>query len=175
MKNVVLIGFMGTGKTSSGRLLAGRLGCRFIDIDRKIERESGMTVAEIFARHGESYFRQREKDAIARVARGRGAVIATGGGAVLDAENRECLRASGVIIALTASVPVILERTGRRATRPLLARPDREETVVRLLAERASHYATADFTLDTSDLSPRQTVEKIIAFLRQGGYLHGRN
>lgn len=174
MKNVVLIGFMGTGKTSTGRLLAGRLGWSFVDVDRKIERESGLTVAEIFARDGEEKFRQRERDTIARVARYKRAVIATGGGVVLDPVNMARLRATGVIVCLTATVAVILERTGRRNTRPLLARPDREEVVTRLLAERAELYAAADFVLDTSELSSHQAAEKIIVFLRQGGYIRGR-
>ncbi|MDT8901798.1 shikimate kinase [Anaeroselena agilis] len=175
MKNIVLIGFMGTGKSSTGRLLAGRLGRPFIDVDRKIERETGLTIGELFAQHGETYFRAREKAAVARVARYRKAVIATGGGVVLDPDNMRRLRAGGVIICLTATVQVILERTGRRSTRPLLARPDREEIVARLLAERAPLYGQADFTLDTSDLTPQLTVEKIIAFLRQEGHIHGRS
>lgn len=175
MKNVVLIGFMGTGKTSTGRLLAGRLGRPFIDIDRKIEQEEGLAISEIFTRRGEAYFRAKEKDTIARVARKRRAIIATGGGVVLDPDNMERLRASGVIICLTASVAVILERTGRRTTRPLLARPDREEIVARLMAEREPLYAAADFTVDTSGLSPRLVTEKIIAYLRQEGHINGRS
>lgn len=173
MKNIVLIGFMGTGKSSTGRLLAGRLGRPFIDVDRKIECESGLTAGEIFARHGEAYFRTLEKNAIARVSRHRKAVIATGGGAVLDPDNMARLRAGGVVVCLTASVQTILERTGRRSTRPLLARHDREEIVARLLAERAPLYAQADFVIDTSNTPPRLVAEKIIAFLRQEGHIHG--
>ncbi len=175
MKNIVLIGFMGTGKSSTGRLLAGRLGRQFVDIDRRIEQESGLAISEMFARHGEAYFRAKEKEMIARVARYRRAVIATGGGVVLDPANMEQLRAGGVIVCLTATVAAILERTGRRTTRPLLARPDREEVIARLLAERAPFYAAADFTIDTSTLSPRLAVEKIIRFLRQEGHIDGRN
>ena len=175
MRNIVLIGFMGTGKSCTGRLLAGRLGRPFIDVDHKIEQECGLAIGEIFAKHGEVYFRAREKDVIARVSRHRKAVIATGGGVVLDADNMQRLRAGGVVICLTASVQTILERTGRRNTRPLLARPDREEIVARLLAERAPLYAQADFILDTSNIAPRMAAERIIAFLRQEGHIHGRS
>lgn len=172
-RNIVLIGFMGTGKTSTGRLLAGRLGRAFVDIDRKIEQENNMTVAEIFARHGEPHFRQKERDVIARVSRAGNAVIATGGGVVLNAENMERLRSNGIIVSLTASVDAVLDRTGRRNTRPLLNRPDRNEFVAGLMAQRAELYQNADFVIDTTNSSPRQTVEKIIAYLRQEGYING--
>lgn len=174
-RNVALIGFMGTGKTSIGRLLASRLGWSFVDVDHKIRQEAGMPVAEIFAQYGEEGFRLRERETIARVSRYRRAVIATGGGVVLNPDNVARLRQSGVVVCLTASKEVILERTGRRNTRPLLAGPDRAEVVDRLLAERAGLYAAAaDYTIDTSELSPRQTVEKIVAFLRREGHFHGR-
>lgn len=174
MKNIVLIGFMGTGKTSTGRMLALRLGRSFVDMDRRIELECGMSVADIFARHGEAFFRRKEREVIGRLAGCRNAVIATGGGVVLNRENMEQLRKNGIIICLTACLEAIVERTGRRPTRPLLNRPDREEFIAGLLAERAGLYAAADFCVDTSNISPRQVVEKIIAFLRQGGPKHGR-
>jgi shikimate kinase len=172
MKNVVLIGFMGTGKTCIGRLLAGRLRRPFVDVDKKIERESGMTIPEMFAQHGEAYFRRKEQEVIFRVSRYRNAVISTGGGVVLFPENMNRLRANGIVISLTASVETILERTGRRNTRPLLNHPDRAEMIARLLAERAERYKEADLIISTEHSSPHQTVEKIIAFLRRGGYAH---
>ena len=170
MKNIVLIGFMGTGKTSVGRLLAGRLGRSFVDIDRKIELDAGMTISEIFTMHGEDYFRRKEQEVIAKVSRYRNAVIATGGGVVLSAENMNRLRANGIVVSLSASVGTILERTGRRNTRPLLQRPDREEVVAKLLAQRAELYQNADLCIDTDTSAPHQTVGKIIAFLRQRGF-----
>ncbi|BBB93309.1 MAG TPA: shikimate kinase [Methylomusa anaerophila] len=175
MRNVVLIGFMGTGKTSTGRLLAGRLKRPFIDIDKKIEQESSMSISEIFQIYGETHFRQLEKEAIFRVSRHTNTVIATGGGAVLFPENMVRLKTNGVIIALNASVEAILERTFRPGVRPLLDADDRRDTVVKLLNERDPYYRRADFMVDTSDCSPHDVAEKIIDFLRQGGYLRGRS
>jgi shikimate kinase len=174
MSNVVLIGFMGTGKTTTGRLLAARLGRQFIDIDKKIELENNLSISDMFAQHGEEYFRRKEAEMIARVTRCKCAVIATGGGSVMFPENVLRLKHNGVLIALTASLDVILERTGRRTTRPLLERPDREEYIADLLQERSRLYQIADYTVDTSIGSPPQVTEKIIAFLRKGGYLRGR-
>jgi shikimate kinase len=175
MKNIVLIGFMGTGKTSTGKLLANRLGRPFIDSDRKIEMETGMAIGELFRIHGEAYFRQREKEVIAKVSRYKNTVIATGGGIVLLPENITRLKMNGVLIALTATVEVILERTGRRNLRPLLDCPEREKIVEKLLHERAELYQRAHFSIDTSNYSPQQVSDSVIDFLRQGGYLRGRS
>ncbi|MDR3591621.1 MAG: shikimate kinase [Negativicutes bacterium] len=169
MKNIVLIGFMATGKTSVGRLLARRLGRCFVDVDERIEQESGMSIAEMFARHGEDCFREKEREMIARVSRFRNAVIATGGGVVLFPENMNLLRATGIIIALTASAEAILERAGRRNTRPLLERPDREQFIADLLGKRSGLYRQADYSVDNESCSPRETVEKIVALLKQEG------
>ena len=176
MKNIVLIGFMGTGKTSTGRLLASRLGRPFIDVDRKFEAECQITVAEYFKIHGEVAFRNKEKIIIAKLARYTNSVIATGGGSVVDPDNLARLRNYGVIVSLTASVDTIVERTGRRkGTRPLLDCENPYEIVATLLEKRSSIYQTADYIIDTSIYSPHQVAEKIIVFLRQSGYLRGRS
>ena len=175
MKNIVLIGFMGTGKTTIGRLLASRLGRPFVDCDKKVEYENGMTIREIFAHYGEGYFRQQEQEMITKLSRYDNAVIATGGGVVLSSENMRRLKRNGVIIALTASVETILERTGRRNTRPLLLDLlPREQIVHKLLNERGALYQKADFSIDTDSNSPQYVISEIMIFLRQAGYLRGR-
>ena len=173
--NVVLIGFMGTGKTSVGRMLAQRLKRTFVDVDKKIEQAEGVSITEIFHARGEVEFRQIEQEMIARVSRYNHSVIATGGGAVLMKENIARLRKNGVIIALTAAPEVIVARTARRGGRPLLECADPAQAVKELMLQRAELYRQADCTFDTSIHSPQQVVEDIVIFLRQGGYLRGRS
>ncbi|MDR1702942.1 MAG: shikimate kinase [Sporomusaceae bacterium] len=175
MKNIVLIGFMGTGKTSVGRLLAARLNRQFVDIDKKIEIENKMSVSEIFELHGEHHFRQLESEVIKKVARQTNVVIATGGGAVLRRENRLSLRKNGLIVSLSADLDTIAERTAPSLNRPLLEVGDKKKAIASLLAKRASLYEQADYLIDTSGYSPQYVTEKIIVFLREGGYLRGRS
>lgn len=169
MKNIVLIGFMGTGKTSTGRLLASRLGCAFVDTDQKVEEEAQMSVGEIFARYGEPHFRALEAAVVQQVARSRQTVISTGGGVVLQPENMRALRERGAIVALTASVDTILERTSRRHARPLLEQEDRRQTVEALLSERRELYRQADLMISTDGITPLQAANQIINFIRKGG------
>lgn len=168
MRNVVLIGFMGTGKTEIGQLLARRLGWTFIDTDRRVESREGATVAQIFARRGEEYFRTVEAAVVAEVASRRDAVIGTGGGVVLKPENMMHLRRGGWIVSLTASVDALVERIGEGKTRPLLRGGvgGVREQVVRLLDQRRPLYRDADLLVDVSDASPERVVEAIVAFLR---------
>ena len=169
MKNIVLIGFMGTGKTSVGRLLASRLGCAFHDLDRKIEERHGMSIPEMFREHGEPYFRAREKEAVREAAERTNLVIATGGGTVKDAENAALLRENGVLVALTADADTILQRTAARGARPVLDHADagdRRAAVVRLMEERRHLYDGADITVDTGGRSPLEVAEHIMQALR---------
>ena len=161
--NIILIGFMGTGKSTIGRRLAKRLGWAFVDVDRVIEASAGMSVAKIFAERGEAVFRRLERRAIGRVIRAREQVIAAGGGAFVDPESRTKLRMSGPVVCLSAKPQVILARIGKRLeARPLLAGQASPLARIRaLLAQRASAYAQADLTIDTSSLSIDEAVERI--------------
>ncbi|TYZ27633.1 shikimate kinase [Selenomonas caprae] len=175
MRNVVLIGFMGTGKTSTGKMLAAKLGAAFIDMDQKIEEEAGMSIPDMFARKGEAYFREQERALVKRLAARRNAVISTGGGTVKNPDNVADFKKSGVIVCLSASVDAVLARTNRRGTRPVLDsadQGDRRKAVEQLMAERRELYKQADFTIDTSELSPLQVVENIVRFLKTRGVLH---
>lgn len=162
-ENIILIGFMGTGKTTVGRRLAAALGKEFVDTDAEVERITGLTVAQIFARYGERRFRAEEALAVARACAGRGRVISTGGGAVLDPANVAAMRRAGMVVWLTATPEIIQRRVGRRSDRPLLARDNSLEHIRELLSKREPHYrACADFTVDTSALSVGEVVEEII-------------
>lgn len=169
--HIVLAGFMATGKSTSGKSLATRLGRSFIDLDEYIEEQSGMSIAAMFAERGEGYFRQRERDCLAEVlAARRNLVLATGGGTLKSAENRALLHEHGVVVCLTADVETILQRTANLGVRPLLNQADEAErraTIERLLAERQPFYATADFAVDTTNLSPLQVTDAIIKLLRR--------
>ena len=175
MRNVVLIGFMGTGKTSTGKMLAAKLGAAFIDMDQKIEEEAGMSIPDMFARKGEAYFREQERALVKRLAARRNAVISTGGGTVKNPNNVADFKKSGVIVCLSASVDAVLARTNRRGTRPVLDgadQGDRRKAVEQLMAERRELYKQADYTIDTSELSPLLVVENIVRFLKTRGVLH---
>ena len=161
-ENIILIGFMGVGKTSLGKLLASKLGRPFIDLDEKIEHDANMTIPEIFEKHGEKYFRELEKKAVREVSERKNLVIATGGGTVKDAENVRLLKNSGVIICLTTEPEEIFRRTERRGERPVLdGSEDRLATIKKLLAEREIFYSQADYTIDTTDWSPLQIMNDI--------------
>lgn len=165
--NLVLVGFMGSGKSSIGRLVAGRLGFQFFDTDAVIVKRAQMEISEIFQRDGEEAFRAMETAAIESLLPLRRCVIATGGGAVLRERNRALLRELGFVVLLTASEEVIFERVSRNTRRPLLQTPNPRETVSRLLAERQPCYAAAaHWTLDTSHLSHAQAAEAVIAEAR---------
>ncbi len=171
-KNIVLIGFMGTGKSSCGKSLANRLGCAFVDLDKYIEGKEKMSIPEIFAAKGEAYFREKEREAVREVTQRKGVVIATGGGTIKDEENFALLKERGVIVCLTADVDTILARTARRGERPMLdGQEDRRKGVEELLASRQGMYARADYSVDTSTLSPMQVTEEICSFLRVGGII----
>jgi shikimate kinase len=165
---VILTGFMATGKTEVGRRLARRLGRPFIDVDGLVEASAGRSVAGIFASEGEARFRELERAAVAEACRVPDAIVATGGGTMLDAENRRRLAAAGPIVCLAAPAEVILRRVGDPATRPLLANGaggDRLARIQELLAARAPVYALSTHTVDTAGLDVDQVVERVHALV----------
>lgn len=167
--NVILTGFMGTGKTSLGKLLATRLGRPFVDIDKKIEDETQLSIPKIFEQYGEEHFRELERAAVKELAEKRGLVIATGGGTIKDEENFRLLKSSGLLICLTTEPEEILNRTARRGERPVLdgGGEERLETIKKLLAERKKFYDRADYQVDTTEWSPLQIIDDICRYLRQ--------
>lgn len=151
--NLVLVGPMGSGKSSIGRRLAERLGLAFADADREIEAEAGASIATIFECAGEAAFRAREHAVLARLLAAEGHVIATGGGAVLDPRTRALLRERGFVVHLHADVAQQLARLARDRSRPLLAGGDREQVLQRLADVRGPLYAeVADLRFDTAAL-----------------------
>jgi shikimate kinase len=164
-QNVALIGFMAVGKSAVGRSLAKKLRLRFVDLDQVIEKTAGMKISEIFVQKGEPYFRQLEKKTLAKVLQGEQQVIATGGGVIMDDDSLMLLRDRALLIGLTASVDVLLTRAGSSSKRPLLKEANRKEQVEELLTQRQNRYAQAHVTIDTSELTVAQVVEKIVRFI----------
>lgn len=141
--NLVLVGPMGAGKSSIGRRIAARFGVQFVDIDHEIELRTGARIAMIFECEGEAGFRARERATLIEILARSGQVIATGGGAVLNPDNRTLLRSRGFVVHMHADVEAQLARLARDRTRPLLAGDDRAEVLQRLAVERAPLYADA--------------------------------
>ena len=163
LTNIYLIGPMGAGKNTIGRMLAKELLRPFLDSDHVIEERSGADIPWIFDVEGEQGFRERECQVIAEICAQKGVVMATGGGVVGRLENRQNLSTNGFVVYLSAPVFVQLQRTEKDKRRPLLQRPDREEVLARLLSERDPLYRSiADLVLDTEVLSPRQVIKRII-------------
>ncbi len=156
---------MGAGKTTVGRRLALALGLPFHDADAEIERAAGMSVAELFERHGETSFRRGEAQVIERLLAGGPIVLATGGGALLNAGTRKLVAARAVSVWIRADIDTLVKRATRRATRPLLKKGDPKDIVTRLLAERTPYYAAADISIDSRAGSHTRTVDAIIAAL----------
>lgn len=162
--NIVLAGFMGTGKTTVGRLLARRLGLRFVDMDELIENEAGMSISDIFRKEGEARFRAIESGVIKRLVSGdfgKDIVLSTGGGAVVDPVNRAFFRSFGTLVCLTASVDEIMKRVGDRDDRPLLPAGERREAALKLLREREPAYRDCDIEVDTTARSAEEVVDVI--------------
>ncbi len=163
ISNIVLVGFMGTGKTSVGIKLASALGMSFIDTDDIIENDYKMSISDIFALYGEEHFRDLESAVVEKVCNLNGYVIATGGGIVKREMNIKKLKETGIIFCLSASPETILQRTSGYNHRPLLQVEDPINHIKRMLNERQPFYDCADYNIDTSNLNIEQVVGKIIS------------
>jgi shikimate kinase len=170
-RSVVLIGMMGVGKSSIGRRLATRLAVRFVDADTEIEKAAGMSISDIFARHGEPDFRSGEARVIARLLEGGPQVLATGGGAFMNEGTRAAIKEKGVSIWLSAAFEVLLQRISKRKNeRPMLQTDNPEETLRHLLKVREPTYALADLIVQSREGPHDAIVAEIVSML--AAYLH---
>ena len=164
-RSVVLVGMMGAGKSSIGRRLAARLGIPFVDADSEIETAHRMTIPDIFSTYGEAYFRAGETRVIARLLEGGPQVLATGGGAFMNADTRAAIAANGISVWLKAEFDVLMRRIKRRQDRPLLKTEDPGETLRGLMAERYPVYADADLTIQSREVPHEKIVDEIVGAL----------
>jgi shikimate kinase len=162
---IILTGFMGTGKTAVGEVLALRLGLPFRDTDQMVEKETGLTIPEIFDKKGEDFFREIEKKMVKKALSDEKVVVATGGGAVLDPENLTLMKEKGILIALSSSPEIISSRLTQFENRPLLKGKDRLERIRQLFSKRSPFYEQADHIIDTSGKKIEEAVEEIMKIL----------
>jgi shikimate kinase len=172
-RSIVLVGLMGAGKSTVGRRLAARLDLPFKDADAEIESAAGMSVADIFAVHGEPYFREGERRVIGRLLQEGPSVLATGGGAFMNAETRAWIAQAGVSIWLKAEFDVLMRRVRKRSNRPLLRNADPEASMRQLMAARQPVYALADLTVESRDIPHDRVVDDalnaLLAWLSANG------
>jgi shikimate kinase len=161
-RNIVLCGFMGTGKSSVGRLVAEQLRFAFLDTDHVIEARAGKPITEIFAEQGEAAFREMEEKVVKEVSTRERTVISTGGGLVVNPENMASLKQHALVVCLWASPASIHTRVKNQNHRPLLQDPEPLEKITKLLAERAPFYKQADVLLNTEIRSPREVAQQVL-------------
>lgn len=164
-KTIVLVGLMGAGKSYIGKRLAARFGLPFVNADQEIEAAARSSIEEIFAQHGEAYFREGERRVIERLLDDPVHVLATGGGAFMDPRTRAKIRERGVSIWLRAELDLLLRRVSRRDSRPLLKQGNRRAILERLIAERYPVYAEADIVVDSLDGPPEATLDCVVEAL----------
>ena len=167
MKNIVLFGFMGTGKSVVGEKVARALGMKYVDMDEIIEEKEGRTISDIFANDGEEYFRQVESETAVELARKDGLVISTGGGVVLNNENVKTLERTGIGICLNADAKVVYDRVKDESHRPLLEVENSKEKIEELLELRAPFYARVSHHIDTSNLSVDEVIQAVMDIVRE--------
>ncbi|MFH1798037.1 MAG: shikimate kinase [Candidatus Omnitrophota bacterium] len=168
MKNIILVGFMGTGKTAAAKAFSETTGMPYFSSDELIEKREGRAISEIFREEGESYFRKIEKQVIEQLSGKGGQIIDAGGGVVLDEENIINLKKNGIMISLWADPEVIYQRTKTSGERPILNVPDPRKKIKELLEHRKPFYEKADFHIDTTNLKVAEIVEKINEIARKG-------
>ncbi len=165
-RNIVLVGFMGSGKTSVGQELASRLGRALVDTDDLVEAAAGRPIADIFERDGEAAFRAMETTAVRDAASRQRGVVSTGGGVVLRAENMSELRDTGVVVLLATTPEAVYERVADEAHRPLLQVPDPVARITSMMRDRAAAYSQADCTVDTVGSSVAEVADGVLAAVR---------
>jgi len=166
-KSIVMVGLMGCGKSAVGRRLASHLGMPFVDADDEIEKAAGKTIEDIFADHGEPYFREGERKVLARLLRSGPQVLATGGGAFMNEETRAAIADSGISVWLKADLPLLLRRVAKRNNRPLLKIGDPESVMRNLMQIRYPVYAQADLTVESRDVPHEAIVAEIMERLAE--------
>lgn len=169
-RTVVLVGLMGAGKTAVGGAVARALGVPFLDSDEEIAKAAQMTVAEIFARDGEVFFRARESEVLQRLLSSAPCVLSTGGGAFMSEQNRAAISAKGVSVWLKADLDLLWQRVRHKTTRPLLRTADPRETLRGLLAAREPTYALADVIVESQ---PHYTIDEMAAKVIEALAVHG--
>lgn len=167
-RNLVLVGLMGAGKSSVGRLVAQQLGIPFVDTDAEIERVSRMTITELFATYGEQEFRALETRVIKRLLRGGPRVVSTGGGAFINDNTRQHIKRGGLSVWLNADLDVLWERVNKRDTRPLLKTENPKQTLENLMNARYPIYAEADLTVLSRDVSKEVMAKEVLAAIVEG-------
>jgi len=172
-KTIVLVGLMGAGKTAVGKLVAATLGVPFIDSDEEIEKAANMTIAEIFVRDGEPFFRQKESLVLNRLLDGTPCILSTGGGAYMSADNRDLIAKKGVALWLRADLDLLWDRVKAKDTRPLLQVTNPKEKLAELYKTRTPHYAQADLAVDAErnlslDAMAKKTVETLLGSATSG-------
>jgi shikimate kinase len=164
--NIVLMGFMGTGKTSVGKKLAAALNLRFVDMDHLIEERAGKSITRLFAEEGEPHFRELERALVVELSAQNGLVIACGGGVVLNPDNIRDYERTGLVVCLTATPELIFERTARATHRPLLEQQDRRQRIADLLEKRRPLYASIPHQVDTASRTPDEVADMIQQWYR---------
>lgn len=170
-KTIVLIGLMGAGKSSIGKRLSEKLGLEFFDLDKEIEKQENMTVSNIFAAHGEEYFRKKEAELLSTYLDKAPHILATGGGAYIPEKNRSLINKKGIPVWLRADLEVLFTRVSRKDTRPLLEAGDKKEILKKLMDERYPVYETSEIVVDSLEIPHEITLEKIITELKKHGHL----